>query len=81
MSVRAKFYVQRVEHIHNPVPGEVCANITMAPVYASHGEDESNKTWSKYTPNGKLEMTVTNPDAVEQFEVGRAYYLTFDPVD
>jgi hypothetical protein len=78
MSVQAKFYVERVEHVHTGQPNQVCANVTMKPVY---GDSPENKTWSKYTPNGKLEMTVTNPGAIDQLEVGRAYFLTFDPVD
>ena len=78
MSVRAKFYVERVEHVHTSQPDRACANITMKPVYADSPE---NKTWSRYTPNGKLEMTVTNPVAIEQLEIGKAYFLTFDPVD
>lgn len=81
MSVRAKFYVQKVEHMHTPVPGEVCANVSLAPVFGTFGDGKDNETWSKYTPNGKLEMTITNPDAIGQFEIGRAYFLTFDPVD
>ena len=81
MSVRAKFYVQKIEHVHQTTPGEAVANLTLAPVFGSFGNGEVNKDWSKYTPNGKLEMTVTNPAAIEQFEIGKAYFLTFDPAD
>lgn len=38
-----------------------------------------NKRYAKYTPSGRLEITVDNP-AVE-FELGKDYYLDFTPVD
>ncbi len=75
MNVRAKFQCQSINHIMTHSPGEQTAILTFAPVY-DNGSGE-NKTWSKYTPQGKLEMTVTNPDAVAAFEVGKSYYLDF----
>lgn len=77
MNVRAKFQCQSINHILTHLPGEQTAILTFAPVY-DNGNGE-NKTWSKYTPQGKLEMTVTNPDAVGAFEVGKSYYLDFTP--
>ena len=41
---------------------DVMAILTFAPVYDNG--DGSNKDWSKWTPQGKLEMTVTNPTAI-----------------
>jgi hypothetical protein len=40
-----------------------------------------NETWSKWTPSGKLEMTITNPEAVAQFEVGKDYFVDFTLAD
>ncbi|MET3527282.1 hypothetical protein [Phenylobacterium koreense] len=78
MSVRAKFYVQKIEHVYTgPTSGD-CANIILSPVY---GDGSDNAAWSKWTPNGKLEMTVTNPAAIAQFELGKSYYLDFTPVE
>lgn len=76
-TVRAKFFVQSVEHLHT---GGVdpCTNITMAPVYANGDE---NADWSKYTPGGKLEMMVTNQSAIDQFDLGQEFYLDFTPAD
>lgn len=76
MTVRAKFQCQSINHIMTHSPGEQTAILTFAPVY---GDGSDNKSWSKWTPQGKLEMTVTNPDAVAQFEVGASYYLDFTP--
>jgi len=38
-----------------------------------------NEQFTKYTPNGKLEMQVDNPAVTPQFEVGQYYYLDFSP--
>ncbi|TCU22477.1 hypothetical protein EV130_109274 [Rhizobium azibense] len=42
------------------------------------GAPESNGDWSNYKPHGELSMTVTNPVAIEQFEIGGVYRLTFE---
>lgn len=39
---------------------------------------EENKSWSKWTPSGRLEITITNSDA-QVFETGKEYYLDFSP--
>lgn len=77
--VRAKFRCQSIQHILTNTPGDTAANLMFQPVYDNG--DGTNKDWSKYTPNGKLEMTVTNPDAIAKFELGKAYYLDFTPAD
>lgn len=38
---------------------------------------EPNKTWSKYTPSGKIELQINNPAAFEQFKLGQAYFVDF----
>lgn len=81
MSVRAKFFVAEINHRHINTPGDVCAEVVMQPVYGSHDGDGDNDRWSRYTPAGELKMTITNPPALEQFELGKSYYLDFVPVD
>lgn len=39
---------------------------------------EGNLPWAKWTPNGQLEFTVTNPDA-EDLVNGREYLVTLEP--
>ena len=39
--------------------------------------DEANKTWAKYTPSGKIELTIDNPDAYDAFELGKTYFVDF----
>lgn len=36
---------------------------------------DRNKEWSKYTPAGKLQMTITNPDVEGYFVPGKEYKL------
>lgn len=38
-----------------------------------------NERYAKYTPTGKLEITVDNPAV--SFEPGKSYYLDFTPAD
>jgi hypothetical protein len=76
--VRAKFYVQEIKHVHSPSPDTVCAVVKLAAVY---GDGKGNETWSKYTPQGSLEMTITNPAAIEAFELGKSYFLDITPAD
>lgn len=37
-----------------------------------------NEAWSKATPTGTIELTVTNPTAVAEYVVGQEYLLTFE---
>lgn len=76
MTVRAKFYVTSVLHHYINAPGKVCAEVKLAPVY---GDD--NKPWSEATPQGQISMTITNPDAIEAFELGRYYFVDFTPAE
>jgi hypothetical protein len=79
-TVRAKFFVEDIRH--SDIPGtEQYASITMRPVFGTYGDGEVNKTWSKYTPSGQLQITITNPAAIDAFEKGKAYYLDFTPAD
>ena len=82
MSVRAKFYCQSIQHVHTS-PGETCAIIKLGAAFGSYakGDDAGNKDWSKYTPQGTIEMTVTNPAAIEQFALGECFYIDFTPVE
>lgn len=71
--VTAKFKVQNV----NDYGGY--RQVHLAPVYSSD-KTSPNYSWSQATPSGKLEMTITNPGAYEQFAVGKTFLMTFEPV-
>ena len=38
-------------------------------------DTEENKKWCKWTPNGELTMSISNPDAMGKFTPGKEYYL------
>lgn len=40
---------------------------------------EKKLKFHKATPTGEIAMTVDNPSAVEQFEIGKSYYVDFSP--
>lgn len=79
--VSAKFFVTGINQLHNGCADtDQAAEVTLAPVYGSYAgnEDaEENTQWSKYTPSGEIKMMITNPKAVEKFELGKAYYVDF----
>ncbi|MBT9370288.1 hypothetical protein [Rhizobium sp. CSW-27] len=79
-SVRAKFFVSDIRH--SEVPGaDPYALVTLMPVYGSYGDGKDNESWSRWTPSGQVQMSITNPKAIDAFEKGKAYYLDFTPVE
>jgi hypothetical protein len=80
MNVRAKFFVNEIKHCGTP-GSDPYATIVMTPVFGTYGDGSDNETWSKATPSGKLEMAVTNPAAIDAFEIGKAYLIEFTPAD
>lgn len=80
MTVRAMFYVEEINHRATNDPSSVNVEVKLAAAFGTYlkGLPEGNGDWSKYTPSGKLAMTITNPAAAEQFEIGEVYELTFE---
>lgn len=58
-TITARFYVAEV----GKVPGGA-ANVRLQPAYANG----ANHEWSQSTPSGRIELYVSNPDAVAYFE-------------
>lgn len=73
MSVRAKFQVTSIESVmaYNGGKQEV--------VKLSVVNDEANRAWSQYTPQGRIEMHITNPAAVDQLPLGGYFFVDFTP--
>lgn len=69
MAVRAKFYV--AERTQTTSGDRVVLQAVC------RGED--NKQWSKFTPMGRIELSILNDAAVEQFIVGEEMYVDFTP--
>jgi hypothetical protein len=55
--------------------------VTLMPVFGTYGDGKDNESWSKYTPSGKIEMSITNPAAIDKLEKGKAYFVDFTPVE
>lgn len=89
MSVRAKFRCDSITHLIThiydddlkqavPTPAR---SIKMSPVYGNGDPNHENSKFWKASPGGSLSLDVVNADAVDQFEVGKEYYLDFTPAN
>lgn len=79
MTVRAKFKVFNIERSKDADPAGVWAKVEMQAAY--NDGDPSNASWSKWTPSAQCTMFITNPSAVDAFEVGKFYFVDFTPVE
>lgn len=74
MAVQCVMFVQSVkQNSHDKESREIELTVI------SRGDHA--REWSKYTPSARMTMYVTNPAAIEQFEVGKEYLLTFEPYE
>lgn len=73
MAVQARFVCRAV------APTEGGRNVALEAVY-SDDPASPNHSWSRLTPAGFVNLTITNPAAFDQFEIGKVYDLTFVPV-
>lgn len=60
------------------VPFEGGETLTFTAVYSADPNHE-NYTWSKWTPNGTLTLSVTNPALVGKYVIGKEYDLIVEP--
>lgn len=74
MSVRAKFTCEAIE----PDTDGAGATIRMSPVITGSAENEQ---FFKYTPGGQLVLSTVNQAAVEQFAVGKSFYVDISPAE
>jgi hypothetical protein len=73
--VRGKFKVTEITKNHcNPE----AARVTLDAVYSQNPEDQS---YSAATPSAKIEMSVSNPSAVEKLALGKSFYVDFTAVE
>lgn len=79
-SMRAKMRIADI----NPYPKDgtptqetlVFYAVARSGSYPEDGSDENN-TYAKFSPSGRLELTVANPALIGKFAVGEEYYLDF----
>lgn len=75
--VRGKFFVIGIEK--QPYAGSA-PRFKFGAVSKSDKEGSENTFFSQATPSGTIEMTIDNPAAAAQFELGKCYYVDFTPV-
>lgn len=76
MNVRAKFKCESVTAYEGAEDGSSCnVEITLRAVISG----PENEQWSRWTPNGVLTMTITNPAAAKAFFPGSEHFLDFSP--
>ncbi len=77
MAVVAKFRViSRTESAgYANEPGKTQESVKLM---AAAGPE--NENWSKWTPSGTIDMTITNKAALDQFLVGEYVMVTFEPI-
>lgn len=73
-TLRAKFQVQTVKHSSDHTGAVASEEIELSAVTGSSGDDV-NKQWSKWTPSGRLTMTINNPDAMRRVLPGQEVYI------
>lgn len=73
MSVRAKFLCKTVE-VNTGAENE--GSVILEPVISAV-DNEENDQFFRYTPDGRIEMSILNPSALSQFEAGKEYYVDF----
>lgn len=76
MAFRAKVRITRVESSLHPKSGDH-RKVTLQPVYGD-GDDAANKEWSKWTPSGNIELTITNPEVWPELTPGACFIVTFE---
>ncbi len=75
--VRAKFICNVIEP--EKYQGDDAFRIVLNATTPYNSPNDSEKYW-KYTPSGSIVLNCVNQKAVDQFKVGKAYYIDFTEV-
>ena len=75
--VRCKMMCEKIEHRPTSNPEDVYVQVSLRAVY--NDGDKENANWAKYTPSGQIGLAITNPSAIDAFEIGKFYYVDFTP--
>lgn len=79
-SMRAKMAITSV--VGYPTAGPTTSEtlefhaVSKSGPYPSDGSDEDN-SYAKFSPCGRLSLTVANPNLIGKFKVGDKFYLDF----
>jgi hypothetical protein len=75
--MRAKMQVESVQRFSGSEVLKMRA-VSKSTAYPSDGTDEDN-TFAKWSPQGELTLTVTNPELHGKFNPGDKFYVDFTP--
>ncbi len=81
--MRAKMAVTSVvihRHLELPEGEPQFEDLYLRAVY-SDDPDSENHIWSRWTPDGEIRLTVSNPNMFGKFVVGDEYYIDFTPAE
>lgn len=75
MSVRCKMIVtNKADSWDSYGKKQGSSTVRLSPV-----SGDENKTWSKWTPSGSVELQINNEAAFEQFKLGQTFFVDFTP--
>lgn len=85
MTTRAKFQlIKTTQTMHSKKDNDgnwITVPLTSMSFQVVHGNTPENERFFASTPSGTIELGVINPDAAQQFELGKEYYIDFIPAD
>ena len=82
MTIKARLYVSAVTAVGSPTYREVTGvksaeRVELQAIY-SDDKNSPNYSYSQATPQAKIELLITNPDAWDAFLPGHSYDVTFE---
>ncbi|MBL8924113.1 MAG: hypothetical protein JNJ54_34980 [Myxococcaceae bacterium] len=86
MAFRAKCRITGVHQMSSVTPNPdgttpvTTVQVTLQPVYGGD-DDEANRQWSRWTPSGQLQLSITNPLIFPELVPGRAFFVDFTPIE
>lgn len=78
MSVSAKFKVIGI-HRRSWSSQQEVQTVELQPVTGGSAASDEDKSFWAATPSGKIELGCLNLAAAAQFDLGKTYYVTFEP--
>ena len=78
--LRAKFRLESITYVKDLAGETVLEQVKLSAVHSDDPESE-NAQWSRYTPNGHLEMDINNPAAFGHLSNGHEFYVDLIPVE
>lgn len=82
MAVRCKFKLtNRAESVHTDSGVSFTFSAVNRHDVSNEQQIAEDSVFGKWTPDGRIEVTIKNPDAIKQFQIGKSYYVDFEPAE